>query len=86
MADPVDGRTAFELCLIQQRKDRSRITGLAVDNEGLRFYVGLDSGFIEEHRVVYGPTGCVARVCARRQASRKVIETLSDYLLNVFSV
>lgn len=72
MVDPVDGRTAFEICLIQQRKDSSCINGVAVDNDGLHFYVGLDSGFIEEYKIVYGPTGCIARVCAKRQLSKKV--------------
>lgn len=85
MEDPIDGRTAFQLCLIQQRKDKNRITCLAVDDEGLRFYVGLDSGYIEEHRVVYGPNGCITRVCARRQASKKVWVYVHS-LSNVVSV
>lgn len=81
MVDPIDGRTAFEICLIQQRKDTSVIQGLAVDNDGLHLYIGLDSGFIEEYKVVYGPNGCIARICAKRQVSKKV-ETL--FLLELF--
>ncbi|GMH35213.1 hypothetical protein BSKO_03081 [Bryopsis sp. KO-2023] len=74
--DPDGSRTAFELSVVHQRKDSSRVTSVAVDTDGERLYVGLDVGMLEEYKLVYVQGGVVARVSARRSISKKGIKGL----------
>jgi hypothetical protein len=45
-------RAAFTLSLIYQRRDERRMTAVAVLQSGLRVFLGLDNGVLEEHRCV----------------------------------
>jgi len=45
-------RTAFTLAPIHRRKDAHRVTAVALHQRAGRIYLGLESGVLEEHRIV----------------------------------
>lgn len=50
----------------------SLITAIALDQQGQRLFLGLSTGYIEEHRIGVGNSGIKASVVAKKNVSKKV--------------
>lgn len=70
--DQGDERKAFEISIIHQRRDNAKITSAVIDNDGIKLYLGLDNGIIEEFNIKYHNANLTARLCARRNIAKKV--------------
>lgn len=69
-----NSRTAFTATLLLDRRqaNSAAIAAVAVDRAGLRLYLGLEDGVLEEHAIVHSAPGPRSSLAARKHAAKKV--------------